>query len=223
VRVLSILLLCLFVGVIEARSDSSGSAERTKTALALLEQGKTDQALGAFREALKLDPDSVEARLGLASIHDRQGAIDEAIEEYQRVLSLQPGNTVALNNLGVLYDQKGLYGDAIQRFEKVLQTDPNNDNARKNLGISNKNKALKEERQTRIGDARRRVEANPKSPRASYELARLYAAAGEKEQAFDWLDRAIKLGFNDFDYLRRDSAIEALRADPRFTKILNRN
>jgi Tfp pilus assembly protein PilF len=221
VRALPILLFCVFVGAIEAGAASGGSVERTKTGLALLEQGKSDQALDAFREALKLDPDSVEARLGLAFIHDRQGAIDEAIEEYQRVLSLQPGNTVASNNLGVLYDKKGLYGDAIRQFERVLQSDPNNDNARKNLAISNKNKALTEERQTQIGNARRKVEANPKSPRASYELARLYAAAGDKEQAFDWLDRAIKLGFNDFDYLKRDPAIEALRTDPRFARTLN--
>jgi Tfp pilus assembly protein PilF len=213
-------LLCLLLGAVEAGSDSAAAGEKTKAALALLERGNLEQAIVEFRQALAGNPGDVDAQLGLAFAYDMQGRTEEAIQEYQTALKLQPQNALALSNLGVLYDKTGRHEEAIRYFEKALENDPGNHKARNNLANSLKNKALVSERTAKFQAARKNVEANPKSPRASYELARLHAAYGEKEEAFNWLEIAIKLGFNDFDYLKRDPAIEPIRMDPRFTRIL---
>jgi Tfp pilus assembly protein PilF len=219
-RALGTVILCFFGAVLAAQAQSIDAAKKTQAAMVFLEQGDLDQALAKFREALAVDPDHVEARLGLAFVSDKQGQVEEAMQEYQSVLALQPQNSLALNNLGVLYDNKGRHEEAIRYFEKALQIDPADQNARNNLANSTSNKALAKERSAKFETARQKVEANPKSPRASYELARLYAAYGEKEQAIGWLEKAISLGFNDFEYLKRDPAIEAIRMDPRFTMMI---
>ena len=41
-----------------------------------------------------------------------------------------------------------------------------------------------------------------------------------KEQAFEWLAQALRLGFDDLRFLREDPALAGLKTDPRFTKLL---
>ena len=56
--------------------------------------------------------------------------------------------------------------------------------------------------------------ANPKNPSSAYKLARFYAFYGKKHQAIEWLDKSLALGFNDFGYVKIDTALESLRDDP---------
>ena len=77
-----------------------------------------------------------------------------------------------------------------------------------------------QEREERIAQARKGLEANPISPRAPYNLARIYASFDEKEKAAEWLGRALELGFNDFALMKSDPALVALGGGPRFTRLL---
>ena len=55
-----------------------------------------------------------------------------------------------------------------------------------------------------------------------YNLACSYALTGHKDEAFQSLERAIELGYNEFDWMKRDKDLEALRDDPRFDVLLTR-
>ena len=57
-------------------------------------------------------------------------------------------------------------------------------------------------------------------PVVHYNLACSLALIGKKDEAFSALRRAIKLGYDDFDYLKRDSDLRSLRDDPRFKKLV---
>ena len=83
-----------------------------------------------------------------------------------------------------------------------------------------KSKAIIQEREAKIAEARRQVEAHPKDPLAAHNLARVYASLDMKDQALEWLAKALRLGFTDIRFLRADPALAGLKDDPRFTKLL---
>lgn len=57
---------------------------------------------------------------------------------------------------------------------------------------------------------------------AAYEIAIGHAWLGESDAAFDWLDRAIRVGDGGMLYLKFDPLVEPLRADPRYVEVLRR-
>jgi predicted Zn-dependent protease len=62
----------------------------------------------------------------------------------------------------------------------------------------------------------------PNEPENWYNLACSYALVGQKDRAFDALDRAVSLGYNDVDWIMKDKDLKVLHADPRFKEILGR-
>lgn len=73
-----------------------------------LRQKQLDQAVLVVKNGLKVNAESEELYMLLASIHSTQGAIDEAIGAYDGALRLNSKNVLAANNLAVLLvDHKG--------------------------------------------------------------------------------------------------------------------
>ena len=216
-----LLVIGVFVlGPSGVQGGSNEALQRNNLGASLLEQGKASEAIAELRKAVELDPKYAAAHLNLAYAYDGQGQIDEAMAEYQTVIALEPANLFAHNNLGVLYDKQGRYEEAIIEFERVLQIDPSNATARQNLENAKNSKGIVEEREERFARARKAVEANPDDARASYELGRLHASFGEKDQALKWLAQALALGFDDLKFLKDDPALASLSKDPRFTRLL---
>jgi len=222
-RKIVLVLVALLVPVVATaagQADPNEAVQRNNLGASLLEQGKVDEAIAEFRKAVALDPKYTAAQLNLAYAYDGQGQIDEAMAQYQTVITLEPGNLFAQNNLGVLYDKQGRYEEAVAAFEQVLQIDPSNATARQNLENAKKSQGIVEEREERFARARKAVEANPNDARASYELGRLHASFGEKDEALRWLAKALDLGFDDLKFLKDDPALASLNKDPRFTRLL---
>ena len=57
---------------------------------ALDRQGKLDEALDEFAEAVRLGPDRVESRVSLGWVLFKKGRLAEAIAEYREALRLDP-------------------------------------------------------------------------------------------------------------------------------------
>ena len=66
------------------------------------------------------------------------------------------------------------------------------------------------------------TDLRPNEPENWYNLACSYALVGQKDNAFASLERAIKLGYNDVDWMMKDKDLKTLHADPRFKKLLSR-
>lgn len=222
-RTLSLIFIALWVsmlGVPAVHAASDEAVQRNNLGASLLQQGKMEEAIAEFRKAVTLDPKYTGAQLNLAYAYDRQGRIAEALAQYQTVIALEPENLFAQNNLGVLYDKQGRYDEAIAAFEQVLQIDPSNATALRNLENAKRNNGIVQEREERFAQAQKEVEARPEDPRAAYNLGRLHASFDEKDQALEWIAKALELGFDDFKFLKDDPALASLRDDPRFTGLL---
>ncbi len=57
-------------------------------------------------------------------------------------------------------------------------------------------------------------------PIVHYNLACSYALLGKKKEAFSTLIQAIKLGYSDFNHLRKDPDLKILHDDRRFQKLV---
>jgi serine/threonine-protein kinase len=56
----------------------------------------------------------------------------------------------------------------------------------------------------------------------SYWIAQAYAVLGKKDEALEWLERAIKLGNENYPWFERDICLNSIRDDERFIELMNR-
>jgi putative intracellular protease/amidase len=56
--------------------------------------------------------------------------------------------------------------------------------------------------------------------KGTYNVACVHAMKGNKDEAFEWLRRAVDAGFKEADHLRQDEDLASLRDDPRFARML---
>ncbi len=75
--------------------------------LALDREGKRSEALAAFQDAVRLNPNSAEAHLNLGKTEFSLGQVHEAIAELQEALRLDPGNKQAKRLLSQAYRRAG--------------------------------------------------------------------------------------------------------------------
>ncbi|MGA9389044.1 MAG: tetratricopeptide repeat protein [Candidatus Sulfotelmatobacter sp.] len=81
-------------------------------ALDLMAEGKLEEAVGAYRESLAIDPSFTEAMHGLARALQDLQRYDEAIAVAQKITELDPDDVLAHTSLSVLFQKKGMIPEA---------------------------------------------------------------------------------------------------------------
>jgi tetratricopeptide (TPR) repeat protein/TolB-like protein len=84
------------------------------------EKGLYYESVTAYKKALELDPQLVEARMGLGEVYEEKGLYKEAIEEYRRVIEADAKHTGALYNLALVYEKVDPR-EAIAHWEQYIQ------------------------------------------------------------------------------------------------------
>ena len=105
----------------------------------------------------------------------------------------------------------------IRFFESVLRRDPNYASVVELLGGLYT-------RQGRVADGlrmdRKLVKLQPQNATAHYNLACSLALSKRKSDALRALQRAVKLGYADFDWMQQDPDLEVLKQHPEFQSLL---
>jgi tetratricopeptide (TPR) repeat protein len=104
----------------------------------LREQGRLDDAVRHYQDAIRFDPAYVAAHTNLGPILAQQGRTDEAIAHYATALRLKPDLAETHNNLGMLLGEQGKIADAIPHFEEAVRLKPELEGARQNLEVARK-------------------------------------------------------------------------------------
>src|SRR5206468_6037488 len=84
------------------------------------EKGLYYEAVNAYKRAIDLDPQSVEARMGLGEVYEEKGLYKEAIDEYRRVIEVDNAHTGALYNMALVYEKIDPK-EAITHWERYIQ------------------------------------------------------------------------------------------------------
>ena len=138
-----------------------------------LQFGRIDEAVGHYRESVRLQPESPAAAYNLGTGLLQAGELDEAVAHLQRALRLNPDYALAHNNLGAVFRLQGRLGDAVRHFRRSLAIRPDDGEALYNLANVLMMQGALDEAAALYWRA---VEATPDAPEPSAELAWLLAA-----------------------------------------------
>jgi predicted O-linked N-acetylglucosamine transferase (SPINDLY family) len=98
-----------------------------------MEQGRLDDAVATYRQALQVNPSYAEGYSNLASVLQSQNKLDESIASFKEAIRLKPDFAQAHNNLGGVYLRLGELGQALPNFHQALRLDPNMSAVRSSL------------------------------------------------------------------------------------------
>ncbi|HEX8171599.1 MAG TPA: protein kinase [Thermoanaerobaculia bacterium] len=181
----------------------------------LAANGRFDEAEREGRKALALDPMSPIINAVVCWNETMARRYDAAIAQGLRTTQLFPAFMPAHAYLGLAYIESGHAAEArasLETARKLLDiTVVFTWLARAELASGNRARA---EEMTRMLNARR--EYLP-----PYYMAALYAHLGDRDRAFAELDRALRERTGALVWTRVDPALDPLRDDPRFAKLLS--
>ena len=179
--------------------------------------GRTDEALSLANHVLEIDSISPFINANVASVLYFTRQSDRLVEHAKRVLELDRNAAQGHVWIGRAYMQKGWYDQAIVELQKVV--DPQSGDGLVQLGYSyamagQKAEALKVIAQLEAIAARRYS-----SP---VRIACVYGALGDKEKAFEWLEKGYAGRSDHLTQLKTECMFDNLRSDPRFVDLMRR-
>jgi 2-polyprenyl-3-methyl-5-hydroxy-6-metoxy-1,4-benzoquinol methylase len=100
----------------------------------LKDQGKLDEAVTCYGNALSAKPDFAEAFNNLGTVLQAQGRLDDAAACYRKALLLKPDVAETHYNLGTVLQVQGALGEATTRYRVALSLKPDYPEAHNDLG-----------------------------------------------------------------------------------------
>ncbi len=102
--------------------------------IVLAQQGKFDEAIASYEQALRYKPDDVETLDNLGAALNAQGRLAEAVTRWRQAVRHRPADAAAHNNLGIAYARQGDLDRAQREFKLSLMINPNDFESHANLG-----------------------------------------------------------------------------------------
>jgi len=181
--------------------------------------GQLDEAIKEAKRALDLDPFSLVMNLLLGWTFYYSGEYIQAIEQYQKTLELDPNFAPGHFFLGFAYIQKSMFKEAIKEFQKAKTLFGESTLMEAGLGHAY---AVSGERDRvqKVLDKLKRMSKRMYVP--PYYLAAISSDLGEKDQAFEWLEKCLEERDMWLVFLKIDPIWNNVRSDSRFTTLLNK-
>jgi protein O-GlcNAc transferase len=156
--------------------------------VALKLQGRFDEAVACYEQAIRLQPDFAEAHFNLGLLWRDSGRVDLAVSCLERTVALRPDVAVAQWELGRLYLDQQRWFDAEQVFELLSQSHPDNLDTIVNLAVAWQEQG----RLDQAAAAYHRVLAkNPNHAVAHTNLGHILKSQGRLPEAIAAYERAI--------------------------------
>ena len=235
-----------------ALDPNLGLAHTVTAQIALDGDWNWEAAERGFRRAIELTPSLFEAHHSYSHLLMNMGRVGESFEQSQIAVALDPLNTAARVHMGWHYLCAGQFEQAVPEYRAALQLDPTYATAhtqltwvyllmgrldeaeaahRKRIDLTGSSdtlgvSAMIAAKRGRTDSALRMISmlidgVNHGKPGA-YEAAAVFEALGRRDDAFRWLDRAIKNREPSVLELKQDPFLMTLRSDPRFPPLLRR-
>jgi TolB-like protein/Tfp pilus assembly protein PilF len=176
-------------------------------------QGNKNASVAHIRESVRLDPLSPIVGHFAAMGYMCLDRMDEAMTEGIRTLQIDPNYIYESPILANVYNEKGMFPEAIALFSKAQQM---TGQPQPGLAISYARTGRKEEARE-ILEQLKKLEATKYYP--AEEIAAVYVALGENDEAFNWLEKACSDHGGAIHAIPMRPVFKALRGDPRFREL----
>jgi serine/threonine protein kinase/Flp pilus assembly protein TadD len=185
----------------------------------LVGMGRFQESLAESRLALRLDPLDLilNVHLGWHYLFARQ--TEKAVEALRRATAMKENSWIPHHYLGWAYEQQGNYTSAITELEKADSLLPGTGARLSALAHAYALAGKRNEAKRILGQLLLMRQQRYVSP---YEIAVIHVGLGERDQAFEWLERAYREHSGWLSYLNVEFRLDPLRSDPRFADLVRR-
>jgi eukaryotic-like serine/threonine-protein kinase len=183
--------------------------------------GEYDRALRSYDRLVHLDPAAfVVVSYNRALIFLYKGKFADAQRELDRAASVEPNNPLLRMFRAVTMYYTGQVDAATDLLREVLAQNPNLNGVRPFLAMC---LSAKGEHQAARAELNEDVKRNAAvDADIAYAVASVYALEGERDDAFEWLQRSVALGNENKPLFEHDPNLAALREDVRFGELVGR-
>ena len=181
--------------------------------------GRFDEAHTEMNRASELNPLSPALNLALGYRFYYAHEYPQAIDQIQKTLAMEASFVPAHVYLGRAYEQKGTYPVAIAEMRKALDLSEGDTNELAALGHAYAVSHQDAEAKKILDQLKERSQQTYVQPSL---IALIHVGLGDKNQAFDWLQKAYEDRSAGLLYLKVDPAFDSVRSDPRFVDLLHR-
>ncbi len=218
--------------------DDSLSETHAARAFALANMRQWSAAEPEFQRAIALNPNNAAVRYFYAFGYlAPMNRMDEALDQFQKAVSLDPLSSIVNTNYAVTLMDAHRYPESLAQFQKVLEQDPNFAPGHWKLSqlyatMGRFPEAIEEMKKS---DFSQPVSVPPtangyltlaKDTRTSADrstaIAVAAALAGDRDEAFQYLEKSYADDDNELLIEIRYPALDSLRSDPRFADLMRR-
>jgi TolB-like protein/DNA-binding winged helix-turn-helix (wHTH) protein/Flp pilus assembly protein TadD len=179
--------------------------------------GRNKEAIAEMDKAVNLDPISPVVNADLAELLIIAHLPDESVRQSRKTIDMNPGFAFAHNQLAQAYIEKQMFSQAIAELQQAIRLAGDSPIFVANLARAYVGSNRKAEAVGLLNNLKKR--SIPGSPLVE-EIAMIYTALGEKDQAILWLEKGYEGRFNP-GVLERP-CFDALRSDSRFQDLVHR-
>ena len=190
--------------------EPSSSAGQRRYASLLASLGRLPDAIVADRKATELDPLFAGNWVNLGLYLYASGQWPEASDALHRALALSPENSFANFHLGCVELLQGRAQEALTAFRRAGDV------------FSQTGVAMAEHTLGHAQPSQRALEEliSKYAQDSAYQIAEVYAWRGEKDKAFEWLERAYAQHDGGLSGIKTDPLLASLRTDRRYSAIV---
>ncbi len=183
--------------------------------------GEYEKSLKAWEKLVRLDPAAqVVASYNRARIYLYAENYDEALKELDKGAKIEPNHPMIRIFRSTVLFYSGAEDEGIKIMQDVLENNPQMDGIHPLYAIYLAHQGKKEEARAQLTDKARALAKADHD--MAYWMTSANAQIGDLDQAFYWMERAIKLGNENAYWYEHDKMLAPLRQDTRFAELIGK-
>jgi serine/threonine protein kinase/Flp pilus assembly protein TadD len=185
----------------------------------LKDVGRNDEAAAMIKRAQELDPLSSVIAVNVSRMYQLQNNHEASIENSLKLIELDPNFAPAYEYLALSYLKRGRNAEAIAAAEKAVDLSNRSGISLGDLGYVY---ALVGKRAEAIEKIKELEEKYTRKEAIGQYLAAVYVGLGDKDKAFEWLEKDFQARNGKLVEIRWQLQFEPLYDDPRYKDLLKR-
>jgi len=181
--------------------------------------GRFEQAVQEMKKALELEPASLVMNTFMGATLYYAGRYDEAIDQCRKTIEMDPNFAVVHWHLGMAYEQKQALDAATEEFKKAIALSGGSPLMKATLVRACAESQKKHEANQMLNELN---ELSKQQYVSAYEVATIYVALGNNEQAFQLLEKGYAEHSFHLVYLNVSPQFKPIRSDRRFQDLVQR-
>lgn len=171
-------------------SRPTPSSKLSSEGSGLLNEGKYEEAIAKFTEAIAKDQANPILYYYRAAAFEKNGNLEKAIEDYQKSIEMKPDFILPFSRLGIVYAKQGNFEKAIENYRKATELGAKDATIFYNYGVCLMNLGHKEEAKVVL---EKLISLDANYSDAYYQLGTIYLGLGETARAKEFLQKFIEM------------------------------